>query len=732
MNRKTLVSVLLMVLAALAVSYAYFVDREKVSDTEKKQRTSQVFPLWRKADLTHIELSLAASDAGPAQKLVLERDADAGELDFRMLSPAASQVDAAAIDRLLSVLEQSNYVRKLDAEPSDFGAVRAHGRIDMGKVSFAFDLAGPAPVPEGSAYLRLDGKTVLVVSKDFVVELLRSVDSYRDKTVVPYLSIALRGLSIKGRTKAVELTRQDELSFLVGGENVRASRKTIDSVWSAFAEMRAESFLSLAEARKLTEDPVVVVRMTPLSGPAAELRLGAPCPGAPDDVAFLRLGPEELGACVPKGVLVGLSIDAKTLVDTGPFVARIDEVTELIATDIPTGYVLDVARKGGGFRSRLPKEVDLTPGENALFQNYLERLFAINGMDVAKGGPLAVPVLKFVLRRARGAGQVSNAAEEGTEEFELGRETKEGKLYARRTGDGARFLLDDSVLGFLRPHAATLRDESFWGTSATSATGALRDPKSIELDCGSPQKLTNGEGGWKSAGFPVDQAAAVGLADALRRAKPVTWLHPESFVTASIAQSKCRVHVTWEGESSAKTTVEFGDKVGTYVLAARAGDKTPCLLPADLVQLAKNWYVERAFLGGDRVATDIASLEVTKGARTVVLRTEAELGDVVRTPDAGRADAMPGPETTSEGPRSQIATLRANTALHLGEPVTGEFDRDKVEVKVTLRKDAGAKERTLTFAPKPSGGYFLRYDGVPATFELQTSASLSSITDLFR
>ena len=210
MKGRTLVSLLLILAAVLAVGYAYFVDRDKVSDVEVKKRSYQVFPVWRKSDVTRIELELP-------EKLVLERDADAGDLEYRMTQPVTSQVDVAAVDRLLSVLEQTNYVRKLEGEPADFGAVRARGRISMRNVQYTFDLAGPAPVPEGSAYLRLDGKVLMVVPKDFVLDVLRPADAYRDKTVVPFLSVGLKALSIKSRTRVLDLTRLDDISFLVGG-----------------------------------------------------------------------------------------------------------------------------------------------------------------------------------------------------------------------------------------------------------------------------------------------------------------------------------------------------------------------------------------------------------------------------------------------------------------------------------------------------------------------------------
>lgn len=718
MKGKTAVSVLLIVCAVLAVAYAYFIDRGKVSDTEKKQRTAQVFPIWRKADITRIDLEVAGQ-----QNLVLERDADAGELEYRMTAPVTTEVDTATLDRLLSVLDQTNYVRKLDAEPADFGAIRVHGRVRMGSMQITFDLAGPAPTPEGAAYFRLDGKSLLVVPKDFVLDLQRPVDAYRDKTVVPYLSVGLRGLTLRSRSRQLELTRQDDLSFLISGDNVRASRKTIDRVWTAFAEMRAEKFLSVATARKLTDDPVAVIRMTPFSGETAELRLGGPCPDAPEDIVFLRLSAPEVGACVPKGVLQGLSLEAKELVDDGPFVTRTDEVTELVATDLPTGFVLDVARKGGGFRLRTPQERDLTPGENALFQSYMDRLFALSGMDVVKGEALKVPILKFLIHRARGAGLLNaKEREEATETIEIGRDAREGKLYLRRSSDGARYVLDESALSFLRPHAGTLRDETLWGAAPG---GAQPEPREIELDCGAGQKLTkSSDGAWMSHAFPVDQAAAVNLADALRRAKPSTWLHPDSFASASIASHKCTVHVIWEGDAGASSTVDFGDKIGSYVFGGRRGDKTPTLLPADLLALAKVWYVERAFLR-DAVPADIASLVVTKGTRSVTLASEAELGEGPARGDAGGAEA--------EGPRSQIGTLRANAALHLGAIAAGEFDREKVEVKVTLKRDSGVTTRLLTFAPKADkSGYLLRYDGVPATFELTNSASLSALSDLVK
>ena len=99
--RSTVTSIALVVLAAATAAYAYLVDRGTVSDSDRAGRRTDVFPSFRVAEVTRVEI---AHDSEPS--LVLERDADAGGASsWTMTSPRHERADSAAVDMLLRELE---------------------------------------------------------------------------------------------------------------------------------------------------------------------------------------------------------------------------------------------------------------------------------------------------------------------------------------------------------------------------------------------------------------------------------------------------------------------------------------------------------------------------------------------------------------------------------------------------------------------------------------------------
>ena len=61
----------------------------------------------------------------------------------------------------------------------------------MGTLEIPFALGGPSPRPAGSSYFRVGAEPPIVVTKELTDALLASADTYRDRTVVPYLATEL-------------------------------------------------------------------------------------------------------------------------------------------------------------------------------------------------------------------------------------------------------------------------------------------------------------------------------------------------------------------------------------------------------------------------------------------------------------------------------------------------------------------------------------------------------------
>jgi len=172
-------------------AYVWWVEKDHVSDVERASRPKNVFPAFRRNELSRIELATGK------EKLVFERQVadDAGDRDWRMTSPRDEKVEPDAIDRLLGALEFATFVRKVD-DGQGMQPTRAQGSVTMGKLVLAFTLGQAAPAPEGASYFSVAGEGTFVVGKDVVTELLKGSDAYRSKSIVPYLSIDLSRLEI--------------------------------------------------------------------------------------------------------------------------------------------------------------------------------------------------------------------------------------------------------------------------------------------------------------------------------------------------------------------------------------------------------------------------------------------------------------------------------------------------------------------------------------------------------
>ena len=206
--RKHLGSIALLVAGLAGVGYVYLVDRDKVSDLERESRNHLLFPAFRKDKMHAVELV----QGGKTIRFESSTD-DAGEHEWRMTKPALKS-DSPSIDRLLGALEYASYERKVTAGGVGLDNPRLTGTIEMTGVTYRFALGGPAETPAGAAYFRLDGEGTFVVKGDLVALLLRPADVYRDRSMIPYLSIELSGVTLAGPDGAAwSIGRTDDVSF---------------------------------------------------------------------------------------------------------------------------------------------------------------------------------------------------------------------------------------------------------------------------------------------------------------------------------------------------------------------------------------------------------------------------------------------------------------------------------------------------------------------------------------
>jgi uncharacterized protein DUF4340 len=692
---------ILLVVAALGIGlYAYFVERGSVTDTERAERVDEVFPAYRRDELSRVEL------ARPGETLVLERQLapDGGDAPWRMTSPRAEDhPDAEAVDQLLRDLEFATWVRKVTGDVPGAAAPRVRGTLVMGRVTYRFTLGDPAPSPTGAGYMSLEGEGAFVVSKDLVRTLIEPADHYRPRNFVPYLSIDLARLEVRDNGKqGFAVRRANAVDFVLeaeGGQaDVRASRVELDKVWGAFAMMRAESFLADADADRLTANAAYTITMTPKDSgePKGELVVGAACPDDPGDVAVVRKAPTRVCVCAPRGILEGLGTSREALADRHLFSSREDEVAELALDSVPAGARLEIARAGKGWHERSPDDRELDADEAEMASGLVRGLVAIEGDDLRASpepaGSTFTPRFRATVTRAEGEGQ---------EVVELGAVDASGLVEVRRLADGASLRIPPALARKLEPRAAALRAPALWGADVESApvTG-------LSTRCGAvAQDLTHGEGGWTMrapAGYGADASEALDLTEALLHAKAQAWVADSDDGTFGIEKGACRVAVMLAGDGGERTLgLSFGAEGEGGVYARADGAPAVFVVPKNLRELAETIVIDRSALHVD--PEELSSFALVRSGHKVVF------------------PATGGHVALGETIENALSELRAVSALHLGKARSDEgLDPPPLELDATLATDAGAVVKRLRFGRTTDGGrVYARVDGVDATFAVE-------------
>ncbi len=681
---------LLLVLAACGLGAYAWIDRGSVSVGEKSRRDRNVFVAWRREDLTRITL------AHGKDEVVLLR-ATKGDGMWRMTAPRDGEVDAALVDRFLSTLEFATVVRKASGPVPGFDTPRARGTIEMGAVRYEFALGPEAPTPPGAAYFRMNGGDPVVVGKELAVDLMKGVDAFRTRTLVPYLSLDLARLEVHGRASSLVLERKgNERAFVLPERGLRASRERLDKLWRAFAEMRAEAFVSDDVAEAAAKEPVLRITMTPKDGrPAGELLVGGPCPGQPNDVVVIQRAPNKSAACAPKGILEGLSVTAGWLVDTRLFSLHEDEIEEARLESSPTGAALDVARKGSGFRELAPETRDLNEGEADAAKVLVKDLARLEGEIVGRDEANA-------LRRGLTGRVTVTHAEAGEEELvELGWEADEGSLFVRRRADGAVLRVSAETARKLLPRATALRSRALWPEPLAGKPVATIDSR-----CGGLVQHVSREGdAFRLAvdGVPVtpDTGMILDAIDALSRARAEAWVADADDGSFGLSPSSCTFRVTFAGDAGSNAAgLTFGadGEGGTY--ARLDGDRAVLVASPGLRATLTAPFLDRHRLVVDPYA--LRAIEIVraggKGARRML--------DPHGKDDAG---ILLGDDA---------ATIVTET-VHMGPARPSEGFDASIEIVLHLAPDGGKPDVRLTVGAFVDRGgrkmRFVRVPGVEAT-----------------
>ncbi len=686
---------IVLALVAIVLGVWLWIDRGSVTDTERAARSKNVLSAFRREAISRIEITKGN------EKLVLARDVDRdADAAWRIESPEAGPADANAVDQLSSAFEFATFVRKVDASAAPtFDAPRATGSLAMGTLVYRFVLGGAAPTPEGSSYFKIEEPSkpaaVLVVSKEFTDQLLKPASTYKSHTIVPYLSLDLASLEIRSKSGDLHVDRTGELTFKVGvGESaLRASREGLDKLWSAFAEMRAESFTTQDVA-----SPDVTITMTPKDGrPRGVIVIGGACPDHPDDLIVVRTEPTKLNACAPRGILEGLTMQASELADTRLFFAHEDEVEEIALTSADGASKIELARKGSGWHAREPFDRDLAGDEVDAANALVGSVIRAKGTNVAKSAGTSTAFTLLAHVRVHG-GEMS-----GDENVDVG-EDGHHAFVVHRIADGARLDVSLEVARKLMPSKVALK-----GRDVISPALETKDVNGITLRCGTPQDLSREGTAWKlhaPSGYVADQAGALDLIDQVSHLRADSWIAEADDGSFGVATaSSCSVTLTANAR-----TVKFAlgreGEGGIYAIVTdSAGGTSPVFLePRTFRDALAKILIDRSFSIESSHASEIV---LSRGASRVELRRVADKLVAHGASDAGLA-------VTTESITNALDALRADDVVHLGPPAPDEGFAAPFDVRIgtthlRFGRDVLRKNQAMVFA---------RIDGVDATFAI--------------
>ena len=719
--------VALVVVAAAAAAYAYFVDRHTVSKQDRAGHRRDVFPSLRADDVDRVELEHGR------EVLVLEREAVTGAATpahWVLTSQRRENADTAAVDMLLRELEFATRVRQVPDGATLAGAAlatpRARGRIDVGPLVYRFVVGADAPRPEGAAYMSIDGEGTFVVDRSLKAQLLRGADAYRDRTIVSVVSSEIARVEVRTPDGGGFGLERHAGGVRVSGSMLRASRSAADRIFAALVEARADRFLDDATARQGTTTAITVSAAASES-PLFELRVGGPCPGLPDEVVLMRTSPSWMGACTPRALVDALNVKQEALVDTSALRASADEIEQIrLETVGSAGPLVDIARKGNGWHERAPEDRNLDEDESA----------SANGLALALANarPVETPVAGSHERLAVHArATIVRDRGNATEVIELGAPAIDGTVLARRLEDGAVLRFSREVARRFEPRPVALRRLTVWtepmdaGSVIAVEDGCTPEPMRLELAGGTWVMRT-------PRGFATDPFSIADLTGAISRAKAEAWVSETDEAGFGFeGHSACAVTLTLAAApadaDARRVSLRFGREAEDGFYARASGNSAVFIAPTLLRDLVSHPTVDRRALRFDR--DTLQSVTLVRGSSRLLLDRKGE-----RLVRRGLDVDDAGDDSKIE---QAIMDLYPQAAIHTGPALPGEqMNTPRLEVIVEAASplegaaNAAPRETRIAIgAPSQVDGadvYFARASRVDATFAVPGRA-VSAILD---
>jgi hypothetical protein len=705
---------LAMIVLAVAAIIAVVVTSSRVTTSEKEARESSVLSAFREADLSRIEVNAKGT------RLVLERTPgeDGGEDSWLLKEPIQEEADAYAIDKLLGTLEFARFVRKIKPEEVDraaFGldAPERTFKIQMGEIRYELRIGKGAAQPAGAHYAEIvaegaPGSGVLLIARDLVQELNVDLRDLRDRQIIPYFSSEASRIVLEGQggKRALKPMKDGRWQFDGMHGGVRLSRALLDTMLVQFARLKADHFLTVAEAEAALSDERIKISIFPKDKgkPTGIVEVGGRCPKSDNDTVALRRAPDPVAACVPKSVLEPLALPAERLLDTTVSSARKDEIESLTLRVGEKSLVLH--RKESGFRMEKPSKGDVALDTgNAFVATIAEATGTLVPDAELKALGLSPPAGELGLKVVVSEGQVAN------EKIEIGRPTRDGTLHVRRVQDGAVLALSQDTARAFVPSAVLLR-------SPTVLELLPAEIRSVEISGDVPKQkfLRHASGGFELVepkGYGHDAALCVELLDLLQHLSAERWVADDDDGSFGFEKPLARVRVSVERDAGTSVKeVVVGSLVSGGAYAKLLGDPGVFVLSRRLVVALGHWLIDRGVFLLD--ADNTKKIRLERDGKEIVLSRQGE-AFVADKPSALT-------ETAVRRLLETLSSLRAEGAVHLGPPRPVE-GLDKPLLTVTVEGNAAPKRFEIGAADtwQETAVHYARTKDVRATYAIAKS-----------
>jgi len=297
MKRYTGTLVLLGLAAALG-AYIFVVESRRPSTSELRDRGKRIASAFERAAVTTIRLERGA------EKILLKKDAE----KWRVEEPKKFLADSGAVESVLSAVEFLEFLRRIEADPSEYGLDQPRARIALeGGPGLRLRVGSDDPTGRSVYVGREEGGPVYVAERNFLETLQRPLSEFRDKRVLPLDRAKLETLTLLRDGRRTELERDQGTWMMAGPVRTLANAEHVASLLDKLADLKATRIVAdgvkgLKEYGLEGSPRSIAVK----AGATETLLLGGSCGEHEGEIYAARMGATGAILCLAEEAAAGL------------------------------------------------------------------------------------------------------------------------------------------------------------------------------------------------------------------------------------------------------------------------------------------------------------------------------------------------------------------------------------------------------------------------------------------